>query len=221
MKKLSRRERERIAREKEIVDAAVKLFLKQGFENTSMDEIAKESEFTKRTVYQYFLNKEDLFFAVVLQGFRIVDRHIKKAGKKGRNGAEQLTIAINDYYSFSKEHSELFVLMNYVNFVGRADEKEPSPYKKKWFAVMETIFSEVVAMIRRGKEDGSMRKNLDEGMTAYAMVFLFSGFFLTFLTAGKLFSDKFNLDSKEFARFIIDLLTDSVKIPAISFVDPS
>ena len=66
---LSRREREKKLRESEIVKAAEVIFFEKGFENASMDEIAKSSEFTKRTLYKYFINKEDLFFAVVHEGF--------------------------------------------------------------------------------------------------------------------------------------------------------
>ena len=47
---LSRRERERLVRESEIIAAAEKLFIVKGFDNTTMDEIAKAAEFTKRTV---------------------------------------------------------------------------------------------------------------------------------------------------------------------------
>ena len=49
---LQRRERERLAREAEILSAAERLFITKGYENTTMDVIAKEAEFTKRTLYQ-------------------------------------------------------------------------------------------------------------------------------------------------------------------------
>ena len=49
MAKLSRRERERLVREESMVEAAERLFSEHGFENVSMDAIAKEAEFTKRS----------------------------------------------------------------------------------------------------------------------------------------------------------------------------
>ena len=54
---LSRKERERLARESEIIAAAEKLFIAKGFESTTMDEIAEAAEFTRRTV-SYFLAAE-------------------------------------------------------------------------------------------------------------------------------------------------------------------
>jgi len=45
---------------------AADLFQKFGFEKTSMDEIAKKAHKAKRSIYNHFNNKEDLFCASVL-----------------------------------------------------------------------------------------------------------------------------------------------------------
>jgi AcrR family transcriptional regulator len=66
MEVLSRKERERKVRENEIIQAAEKILKTKGYNDTSMDEIAKEAQFTKRTLYQYFQNKEDLYLRLFL-----------------------------------------------------------------------------------------------------------------------------------------------------------
>jgi AcrR family transcriptional regulator len=48
----------------ELISAAEKLFIEQGFHATSVDRIAFEAGFTKGAVYSNFESKEDLFFAV-------------------------------------------------------------------------------------------------------------------------------------------------------------
>jgi AcrR family transcriptional regulator len=60
---MSRAERQRRTRE-ELVDAAERLFARQGFHATSLDAVAAEAGFTKGAVYSNFESKEDLFFAV-------------------------------------------------------------------------------------------------------------------------------------------------------------
>ena len=47
---LTRKERERATRRREIIDAAQDLFLSKGFENTTMEEIAQRAEFGKPTL---------------------------------------------------------------------------------------------------------------------------------------------------------------------------
>lgn len=50
-----------------ILEAAITEFLQQGFEATSMDKIAATAEVSKRTVYNHFPSKEELFTAILLQ----------------------------------------------------------------------------------------------------------------------------------------------------------
>lgn len=65
-------------KEEVIVESARNLFNKFGYKRVSMDEIAKESGVTKRTVYAYFSSKEDLlkyFINEEIQNMRkIVDK---------------------------------------------------------------------------------------------------------------------------------------------------
>ena len=44
---------------------AASLFQKYGFEKTSMEEIAREAHKSKRSIYNYFRNKEELFMTLV------------------------------------------------------------------------------------------------------------------------------------------------------------
>ncbi len=44
-----------------IIDAAIELFQLNGFQGTSMDAIAARAEVSKRTVYNHFPSKQDLF----------------------------------------------------------------------------------------------------------------------------------------------------------------
>jgi len=52
-------------KQRQIVDAACKLFTEQGYEVTSMDKVAAEANVSKRTVYSYFESKEHLFCTVM------------------------------------------------------------------------------------------------------------------------------------------------------------
>lgn len=48
----------------ELIDAAERLFMRQGFHASSLDAVADEAGYTKGAVYSNFASKEDLFFAV-------------------------------------------------------------------------------------------------------------------------------------------------------------
>ena len=61
MNQMPRREQNRLAREKRILEAALKVFSASGYTGASMDAVAIEAGLSKPTLYQYFDSKEQLF----------------------------------------------------------------------------------------------------------------------------------------------------------------
>jgi TetR/AcrR family transcriptional regulator, mexJK operon transcriptional repressor len=66
-----------------IIDAAGTLFLRHGYQGTSMDEIAARAGVSKQTVYKNFPDKEGLFTEIVLGT-------LDQAGEPFREQVEQL-----------------------------------------------------------------------------------------------------------------------------------
>jgi AcrR family transcriptional regulator len=50
---------------RQILDAAIRLFVGNGYHNTSMDQIAASAGVSKQTVYSHFTNKQELFKSAV------------------------------------------------------------------------------------------------------------------------------------------------------------
>ena len=117
MEELTRREREKKVREEEIIRAAKKIFYEKGFHDTSMDEIAKAAQFSKKTLYQYFVNKEDLYFAVVAKEFEIVIQYFAKGITNGTTGLDKIRLLSKAYYAYYKDYPLSFRLMNYCQFI--------------------------------------------------------------------------------------------------------
>jgi TetR/AcrR family transcriptional repressor of mexJK operon len=53
------------AKRQQILNAAINLFIEQGFAATSMELIAKNADVSKQTVYSHFGSKDDLFSASI------------------------------------------------------------------------------------------------------------------------------------------------------------
>lgn len=62
---LSRKEKERLFKRAAIMDAAVSIFAKKGYRDTTLDEIALTSEYGKGTIYNYFKSKEEIYSAII------------------------------------------------------------------------------------------------------------------------------------------------------------
>ena len=85
-------------RRQELVNAAVKLFVKKGFHKTTVREIAKEFGMSMGALYDYIRTKEDILFLVCDHIFKSVSDKLQvSAGGKG-DAKEKLKNAIRDYF---------------------------------------------------------------------------------------------------------------------------
>ena len=78
----ARKEREKEYRINSIIQSAKKVFFKKGYLKATMEEIAQGAEITKPTIYQYFKNKEDLFFSLMTPVIDDIGIQLGKIQKK-------------------------------------------------------------------------------------------------------------------------------------------
>lgn len=89
-------------KEQQIIEAARKLFGKYGFKKVTMDEIAREANVTKKTVYTYFSSKEELFKY-------FIDEELKNMKKI----IEEVEAKNEDFYE--TVHQAIYQLLKYKN----------------------------------------------------------------------------------------------------------
>ena len=92
MTELPRRQQNRLNLERQILDAALKVFAGQGYSGTTMDAVAAEAGVTKPTLYSYFPSKESLFQAMMLGKRDLMLDVFEHPGRKGMV-ADLLTFA--------------------------------------------------------------------------------------------------------------------------------
>ena len=97
-------------KQKDILDAALKVFSEKGYDLSSMDEISEAADASKRTVYNHFESKEALFIAVVMSFIEMTDEFKKVEFDPKTDLGEQLGQFID---------SEIRVLKNplWLNFI--------------------------------------------------------------------------------------------------------
>lgn len=99
-------------RKEQILLAALKLFSVKGYQNTSIDAIAKKAKFSKGLLYHYFDNKEDLLNAVVIYSIKdaseMGDLLLKRAKDKSPN--EVFSMMIDLFFGMLAEQKDLWKL---------------------------------------------------------------------------------------------------------------
>lgn len=64
-----RKERDREQMRARILETALELFVEQGYESVTLRRIADRIEYSAATIYLYFKDKDDIFLALLRQGF--------------------------------------------------------------------------------------------------------------------------------------------------------
>jgi len=205
---LTRRERERQVRKEEILEAAEKLFCLKGFDGTSMDDIARESQFTKRTVYQYFINKEDLFFAIILRITRIFDANLIDLIKEEANAIGKIRAITMAYFQLYKNRPDIFKLINFrpVN----DPNKELSPYYHEILKRQNDSYQMVMEIIDEGKIDGSISPDLDTRKAAHFATITLTSFMNTITRSNDQYFETNNFEKDDFILTGLDLLARSL-----------
>ncbi|MGY3494282.1 TetR/AcrR family transcriptional regulator [Bradyrhizobium sp. USDA 4502] len=68
-----------VDRRVELLDAAARAFMQQGFAATSLDRVSEEIGSTKGAIYYYYRSKSELFFAVHRRGMELTEAAIRPA----------------------------------------------------------------------------------------------------------------------------------------------
>jgi AcrR family transcriptional regulator len=105
--------RDREAVRRSILDAARELFVSEGYERVSIRKIAERIEYSPAAIYGYFPSKDDLFFALAEEGFRLLN--LVPAEKQAHFNAlpsfERVRAGFWHLYEFSREHPQYFALI--------------------------------------------------------------------------------------------------------------
>jgi len=105
-----RKERDKQEMYDKILQAATTMFLEDGYEKTSIRNIAEKIEYSPATIYLYFKDKDELFFAIHNIGFQMLLKEMEKAGKI-KNPLKRLHEIGVIYIEFALKHPEYYDLM--------------------------------------------------------------------------------------------------------------
>src|SRR6187397_348297 len=140
-----RQVRDREAVRRAILDAARELFVAEGFQNVSIRKIAERIEYSPAAIYLYFPSKDDIFFALAEEGFRLLGDPVDFVNRDRIAALEPLDRIRAIFwrvYEFSCEHPQYFALM----FVDRSVPRITREYDR--FTFVRDMKSHIVEQIQ-------------------------------------------------------------------------
>ena len=138
-------------RRKEIVNAAVDLFVRKGFHRTTIREIAQKFGMSIGTLYEYIRTKEDILILVCDYINTTVSMRVKPSVEITEDSSQSLKDAIEIYYRIIDE------IQDYIIFLYQ-ETKSLSHENRKYIFKSEEDMTEIfVKILRHGVEQGSFK----------------------------------------------------------------
>jgi AcrR family transcriptional regulator len=175
-----RREREKLQRRQQIIDAAEQCYREYGFDGSTMDNIAEKAELSKGTLYLYFENKQEIFWALGLQASNELAETLAQDLEQYPTGMAKLQ-AINDrvisFFQDNRDFLEIVrIMFQYMKGFVWENMDEAREADDRIMALM-------LDAVELGQRDGSIRKLADPQrfvMTGYVSLLSLMLFLLEF-----------------------------------------
>jgi len=156
MNELSRKERERAFRRHEILEAAMRVFAKKGFEGTTVDDIAAEAEFSKGALYFYFKNKEEIFLGIVRMALEQEKDFLAEALEEKGSNIDKLSKIAQGYFDYVEKNGNLIRILHSESQKLYASSKEK--LKKTLIANRRLAIKGVAKILKEGIKANEIRE---------------------------------------------------------------
>jgi AcrR family transcriptional regulator len=151
-----------------IIRAAEKLFLEKGIQNTTMDNIAKEADYSKATIYVYFKNKEELISSITLISMKMYLDIITAAISQSSDPFKQYYALCYSLVNFHKDYPLYFdCLLKKIN-VDLELPETPKVYYEI-YELGEEINKVIASSLEQGMKQGYIRGNIQVIETVFIL----------------------------------------------------
>lgn len=136
-----------------ILKGAVELFLQAGIKSVTMDDIARYLGMSKKTIYQYFADKNELVIALMKMRLKEDTDYMESITNKGEN-------VISQMFNMMKCSEEMFARMNPI-LMHDLQKYHPEAWKVFQKFKSEVIIITLEDLLRQGIEEGYIRPDID------------------------------------------------------------
>jgi AcrR family transcriptional regulator len=138
-----------------ILDAAISLFSANGYENTSIEHIAKIAGVGKGTVYSYFQTKKDIIKGFCEYELEKIHLELVKRSDQDASILEQmLTIYMTEFHHVTQNREFGRLYMRESVFPCDSDVQSSQETDDKYFQILFPI-------LQKGQDRGELRKDIE------------------------------------------------------------
>ena len=192
-----------------ILDAADKLFCRNGVEKTTMEQLAAEAGYSKPTLYGYFKDKDEVYFALVLEFMEKIVVKVDKAIDEQTAFNDTFSKICQDVFRLATRYPLYFEgLIGTINVNIKADDT-PQIYKDI-YRLGEALNEKLIALLQQGKDEGIINIALDNSAI---LLFVWSSVagIIRMINHKKDYLKMLQLNEKDFSAFCFERLLCACK----------
>jgi len=144
-----------------LIEAAEEIFLKKGFGNTSLSEIARRAGITKSLIHHYFGSKEGLWREVKTQRFMHYANRQMEMLQQAQPSAELLKASVAFYFDFLRRNPQIVRVLAWMFL--EQDQKECMDIDRE-------LIAQGVEKIRATQALGQLRKDIDPRFIVFVFI---------------------------------------------------
>jgi TetR/AcrR family transcriptional repressor of nem operon len=162
----------------QVLAAALKRFVSNGYHATSIDDIAGDADLTKGAVYFYFKGKSALLLELLSQSSELYRQIFDQMDASGRRAAEQLEMFVEWAARVGAKNDELLLLpiLMSLEFSGRDQTVE-----KAIARLYDRYHEQMERVVRQGQEEGEFDPDLAPREEAAVLVAFTDGMLLEWI----------------------------------------
>jgi len=107
-----KRKTRQINQKDRILQAGEKIFARKGFHLATLEEIARDADLAKGTIYLHFLNKADLFVSVIEKKLNILLKKIKEVVREEGPPVEKIRKVTEIHLRFLEQNKNFFKILH-------------------------------------------------------------------------------------------------------------
>jgi AcrR family transcriptional regulator len=141
----------------DILEVATRIFARDGFSGARVDEIAEQTDTSKRMIYYYFRDKEGLYCAVLERAYLGIRRLERELDTETIDPVEAIAAIAGFTFDYQAEHPEFARLVQVENIHG-ARHLQMMPNIRAHNA---PVIAHLARLLQRGERSGAFRAGLD------------------------------------------------------------
>jgi AcrR family transcriptional regulator len=128
-----------VHRRKQIIETAINILSRDGYQKTTIASIAKEAGFTKGVIFYYFKNKDELALQIKQVLLEELRRHTMEHIQNITPLSDKLKAYIESYLGFIKENKKKFSSLMELGMNFNLNTKDPLFCSKTFFECRESL----------------------------------------------------------------------------------